>query len=389
MRKNLLLLLCSWLLSFSCAAQTDIYEFIDLGKYQIGYQDTMLFDSAFHYKAYGYNGPKPQFLQIWFPVSDPITNTSFLRFGEFFHADKQDALTGVREALNKHFTEAIIRDCLDENLLTGDSAEFGSYSREDIVKQICELPTRSIRMKYSGELNFPVIVYHHGSQSFSFENHLMAEYFASRGFVFIAAGFHLPYENKSFGLIPFDRIIKGEEEENLKSIMKFARKTSAHSSVFYIGHSWGAQMGFRTLDADSTLTGFVSLETTLEFKEDFARINELWPEVYNKIIVEKAHYSFPIMLSSATGKEQPFLFFENLKAPYRLFCSTKKEFEHNAYTSVFYLRYFLENKIPQSDRAILPDRLVIYKKHLEIISDFIAQSMQHKSRSGVELKFVK
>lgn len=389
MQKNLLLLICSWLLSLSCTSQSNVYKIVDSGKYQVGYLDTMIVDSTFHYVAYGYNGPKPQFLQIWFPVSDSITNTSFLRFGEFFHADKQDALTGVRKALNKHFTDAIIRDCLDENLLTGDSAEFGSYSREDIVKQICGLPTRSIRMKSIGELNFPTIVYHHGSQSFSFENHLMAEYFASRGFVFIAACFHLPYENTSFGLVPFDRIIKGEEEENLRSVLKFARRTITHTSSFFIGHSLGAQIGFRTLDRDTLLSGLISLETTLEFKEDFSQIKEIWPEVYNKIIVGKAQYPFPVMLCAATGKEQPFLFFESLNAPYRLFCSTKKDFEHNAYTSVFYLRYFLTEKIPQSDRAILSDRLLLYEEHLQFISDFMDQSMQNNKRSGVEIKFVK
>src|SRR5690606_5623430 len=127
--------------------------------------------------------------------------------------------------------------------------------------------------------DFPVIVYHHGSQSNSFENVAMAEYFASRGFVFVSSNFHLPFENKSFGLKPFDRYIAGEEEQSLQTVVEFAQSLSTSSAVFFIGHSMGAQMGLRTFDENPTIKGMVSLETTLEFKEDYEQIKEMWPEV--------------------------------------------------------------------------------------------------------------
>ncbi len=71
-------------------------------------------------------------------------------------------------------------------------------------------------------------------------------------------------------------------------------------------------MGFRTFDRDSTISGLISLETTIEFKTDHEKIKEMWPEVYQKIVTQNSHYPFPIMMCAATGEAKPFDFFMNI-----------------------------------------------------------------------------
>lgn len=371
MRKIIIISAITTLHCFLSKGQTSLYDFIKPGYQQVGYLDTLLFDSSYSYEAYGYKGKKPQFIQIWYPLPEKPANSSFLSFKDFYGLESYPGLKTVQLELSNHYREAITRDCLEENLLTGKTNDFGGLPYPEVLNQMGNIITRSTLKRDISKANWPVIIYHHGSQSFPFENSAMAEYFASRGYLFISANFHLPYENKQFGLIPFDRLIKGEEENSLRNVVKFAGTLTTSSRIFFIGHSWGAQMGFRSFDNDTSIKGLISLETTIELKEDFKKIEALWPEVYQKIATEKATYPFPVMMCAATGQEKPFTFFKNLNAAHLTFVSTKEQFEHNAYTSAFFLRYFIDAGVKQTDKAILLDRLNLYTRHLEMMKLFL------------------
>ncbi|NTW25881.1 MAG: alpha/beta hydrolase [Lentimicrobium sp.] len=377
-------------------AQETFYDFIKPGNFQVGFQDTLVFDSIFNYKAYNYNGDKPYFIQIWHPVGirneqlitkNETQNT--LIINDLFEFKQNPNLELVQQQIKLKNKEIYIRDFIAENLNTGQANDFGILSYTDIFDLITNLKTQSCYSKIKEGSNFPVIVYHHGSQSNSFENFAMAEYFASKGFIFVASNFHLPYENSIWGLKPYDKLIKNEEEESLQTVLKFAQSLSNSSFIFYIGHSLGAQMGFRTFDNDSTIKGMVSLETTIEFAKDYEKIKEMWPEVFQKIVTEKANYPFPVMLCAAAGQENPFVFFDNLNAPQITIASTKVEFEHNAYTSMFCLRYFLGNSVPQTDKELLKDRLILYAKHIELISEFLINIMNNVQKDDKETVFVR
>ena len=378
-----------FLQSFASKAQNTLYDFIKLGDFQVGFKDTILIDKKYQYEAFDYVGMKPHFIQIWYPLTEKLKNPNYLKFKDYFEGTKIDKLINIQTKLKNHYQEAVIRDCIEENLTSAEANDFENLTYEDILKMIGETKTRSIIQNDFKPSQSPVIVYHHGAQSYSFENYAMAEYFASRGFIFIAANFHLPFENTIFGLKPFNKIIKDEEEQSLNTILEFAKSLTNSKSVFFIGHSWGAQMGLRTLDKDTIIKAFISLETTIEFKTDQEKIKEMWPEVFQKVITEKAKYPFPILFCAATGQAKPFPFFENINTPSVTFAPTKEEFEHNAYTSSFYLRLFLENNVKQTDKEILQDRLFLYVKHLSLIDDFIDGILKNKYKPKNEIRFVK
>lgn len=367
-----------------------MYDYIKLGKFSVGLMDTLLLDSNYQYEAYNYQGHKPYFVQIWHPLRQKNQNEELLKLSDFFAVETKDELLTVRTQLIKHYQEAIIRDCIEENWLSGELNDFSKYTFEDIFKLIItETTMQSARSKEIATSQFPVIIYHHGAQSSSFENFAMAEYFASHGFIFIAANFHLPYENTLFGLKPFDKIVKNEEEQSLRAIFKLAQSLSGTQPIFFIGHSLGAQMGFRTFDQETNLKGFISLETTIEFKTDQEKIKEMWAEVFQKIAIEKANYPFPVLLCAATGEEKPFAFFENLNAYRTVFAPTKETFEHNAYLSIFYLRLFIKNDIVQTDKEILQDNLLLYAKHLKLMHEFILDIIYQRNKPNREVKLLK
>lgn len=377
-----------FLQALTITSQTSIYDFVDLGPFQVGYKDTLVYDTTYEYKAFGYTGAKPQFVQIWHPLPRKYSNVGYLTFNDLFSLPTIPNVSLPVEQLKKHYQEAVIKDCITENLVTGGVNDFGTFTYNDILNLMRGIKTRSTLHRAIKAPNRPVIVYHHGSTSFPFENYVMAEYFASRGFIFVTANFHLPYENKSYGLKPYEKIIKNEEENSLRAILKFARSLSRNPSVFFIGHSWGAQMGLRALDADTTIKGLISLETTLEFKEDYNRIKELWPEVYQKIVVERAVYHFPILFCAATGQRKPFTIFKDLDASRITFAPTEERFEHNAYTSAFYLRGFITPDVRQTDKELLLDRLRLYVKHLKLMNDFIEEIRNDALKPKMDIRFV-
>ncbi len=386
---RLTLLFCIFFLQGTASrAQETLYDYIKPGNFQVGYTDTLLFDTKFHYEAYDYTGVKPQFIQIWHPLDKKLTETIFLTFNNFFEWETTRNLSRVHKELKKHYQEGVIRDCIKENLITGNANDFGAFTYSDILDLMGNTETKSIRQKNIKHSHYPVIIYHHGSQSYPFENFAMAEYFASRGFIFVSANFHLPYENTIYGLKPYSKIIKDEEEQSLRSVLQFAQSLSNSKAIFFIGHSWGAQMGLRAFAQVATIKGLISLETTIEFKTDFEKIKEMWPEVYQKIITENAEYPFPILFCAATGQEKQFDFFKNMNASQITFAPTKAEFDHNAYTSVFYLRFFLGNNISQPDKDILLNRLQLYVKHLELINEFINGILKNENQPEKKIRFI-
>ncbi len=383
--KQFVLLFISYFLCQAINVQENIYDYIKLGKNQVGIMDTIIFDSKYNYEQFGYKGKKPYFIKIWHPIQKKRKN-NYLRFKDLFILKQNETLKRIKDSLELIYKKHYIRDYLTDNLENGTENKYGNYSLDNVFDLVEKIDIRSVRMPIKGKSNLPIIIYYNGSQGHPFENFLLAEYFASRGFYFVAASFELQFANMPFGMLPYDRFHSNEYEESLKTVVQFAKSITSSSNIFFIGHSMGAQMGLRTFGQDSTIKGMVSLETSIEFKTDHEQIKEMWPEVYKNIILDKVNYPFPILFCAATGESKPFNFLENVKSPQITYVSTITEFEHNAYLSLFYLRYFLDTSVEQTDKKIIKNRLPIYAKHIETIYNFIEGIM--KDKNEVKLKSI-
>lgn len=351
-------------------AQESLYDYVKLGSHQVGVLDTFLLDANYDYEALGYVGPKAYFIRIWHPIEEKDQQT-YLKVKDLFGYKEIPELKTIQESLAAQYKSLYKRDYLSEDLEAGGQADYDAFSAEEAFDLIGEQETRSVSRTAIEQPNFPVVIYHHGAQGHPFESFAAAEFFASRGYVFISASFELQFENNPFGMLPYERYITDEKEESLKAIVKFAKTISSSSEIFFLGHSMGAQMGLRTFGQDSTIRAMISLETTIEFKSDEEKIKELWPEVYQRVITEKANYPFPILFCAATGREEPVDFIKNVRASQLCYAGTEKTFEHNAYLSLFYLKYFLGAELPQDDDTILRSRLLLYGRHLGVMGDFL------------------
>ena len=364
---------------FNAVAQDSFYNHLEFGKYTINYADTLIYDAEINYQQFGYSGSAPLFAQIWFP-STKSKKGKKLNFGQYKRQTIPKELTQVYEKLTQQIDEIFIRDAIEYDLATDEPINYGTLTTNEILQKIYQSVTKSSRSEIPTNLDYPVIIYHHGSQGNSFENSLMAEYFASHGYVFIASNFHLPYDNTIYGLLPYH--LEKENKHNqssAKAIINFAKTITNQNSVYFIGHSWGAQEGWCFLNDSSYVDAFVSMETTIEFKSDTTRITELWPYVWDAIKVKKNKFSIPILSFAAQDDDTNFDFFKNLNSAEMIFASYKKPFAHNSYTSIYLMRYFLGKNISIPDAEILASQITGYNGHLNLIRAFL-ESLEKKEK---------
>ncbi len=368
MKKVIIYIFFIW--NYNCYAQNNFYQSIALGQYTVGFCDTILFDESITYNEFGYHGAAPLFVQIWHPVNK-IKNPNYLQFSEFRNRHLPKNLEKVYHEINKELDKSFIEYNLSESLIDGESIEYIGLKYNNILDSIKQLDTKSVNVKIKNKNNYPIIIFHHGSQAASDDNYILAEYFASRGYIVLASNFHLPYPNTPFGLLPYELEKQNKHNQSAaKKLIQFSKSITKSKELFFIGHSWGAQEGWCFLHEPGWASAFVSMETTIEFKSDSNEIKEKWPYVYQVVKTENKTYSLPILLFANTQKNEGFNFFENKHNTSMTFISSKANFNHDSYNASYLMRYYLNNKIKQPDKIVLKEQIELYGIHLKIMEDF-------------------
>jgi dienelactone hydrolase len=365
------------LYSLCGTAQHSTTKLIEGGTYGVGFFDTIIHTNIKSYNDFGYHGMEPMFVKVWHPIEKNASD-EFLSF-ESIHRPSADAKhkSVFHELLSQ--TDTIIKNnLLAEELFTWEPLNFGELTTDDILDSLMQLKTNSVYHILNKKSKFPVIVYHHGTQGCADENHLMAEFFASRGYIFVAANFHLPHQNMIFGLTETTYCT----DIQIKSLLSFAESLTRSNKLFYIGHSWGAQVGWQTLHEKGLADAFVSLETTIEFKTDTNEIEEKWPCVYESLVTLNKKINVPVLLLANTGNDKPFSFFKDTGTKSMIEASAKQEFLHESYTSLYLWRYFLEPGIHQPDAKALENQIDLYEKHLLLIHAYLQNCHRKKIDLG-------
>ncbi len=362
--------------------QDSFYNGLAMGEYGIGFCDTVIYNTEVRfdflpkegpgYSQYDYKGPTPLFLQIWHPIEQ--MNLRRMMFKDFRNRDLEPDLKSVYDPLIAKMDSFFVRYNIVEDFTNYDSIDYNGVSYFQVLDTLKTFLTRSQSKRIREKQDFPIIVYHHGGQGLSDENFILAEYFASRGYIVVSSNFHLPFENKVYGYegIEFD------DTSIPKSVIQFAKTLTTNDQLFYIGHSAGAQVGFKFLYEDNWANAFVSLETTLEGRPvDYLYSEDGWPELSDTIDSHKLDYSIPILMIANTVEDKPFPLFDELSNSAMIQVSQKEIFGHESYTSGYLMRYFYRDRFNQPDTSELRQQLIQYNKQLDLYSAFL-ESVRNK-----------
>jgi len=370
------------------------YSTIELGDYGIGFCDTVIYNSDLRfeflpsngpsYAQYDYAGPTPLFLQIWYPVEP--NDQEPMEFKDFRNRDLSSELQSVYDPLIEKMDSFFVQYNIIEDFINYDAIDYGSHSYFEVLDTLKTYKTMSSYRTITGNLDFPVIVYHHGGQGLSDENFLLAEFFASRGYIVVSSNFHLPFENKIYGYegVVFD------DTELPKSVIQFAKTLTTNDQLYFIGHSSGAQVGFKFLHDSSWVDAFISLETTLEGRDPaYLKSEGGWPKLAKIIDEHKSDYTIPILMIANTQEEKSFPLFDELLNSQMIQVSQKELFGHESYTAGYLLRYLYREKFIQPDTVEFKTQISLYSKQLKLYEAFLTsvESGKQMSTKGSEHDF--
>ena len=112
------------------------------GKYSVAHCSHILYNPAENYLHYGYHGPSPIFLNIWYPKA--YTNdTAYLKLGDFRNIQVPEDLKGVYHQLQYHMDESLIRDALTYNLADDQPIAYTTLTVKEVLALVKQLPSRS------------------------------------------------------------------------------------------------------------------------------------------------------------------------------------------------------------------------------------------------------
>ncbi|MEQ9404238.1 MAG: hypothetical protein RIM99_11660 [Cyclobacteriaceae bacterium] len=364
------------------------YESVQLGDYGIGFCDTIIYnndlrfeflpDDGTSYSQYDYKGPTPLFLQIWYPIEQ--SGNQPLMFKDFRSRNLSSELRSVYDPLVTKMDSFFVQYNIIEDFINYDSIDYNGISYFEVLDTLMTFQTKSRYKKVSEKLDFPVVVYHHGGQGLSDENFVLAEYFASLGYIVVTSNFHLPFEDKIYGYegIEFD------DTALPKSVIRYAQTLTTSDRLYYIGHSAGAQVGFKFLYERGWADAFVSLETTLEGRPvDYLKSEDGWPKLSNIIDEHKLDYTIPILMIANTQEEKAFPLFDELTNSSMIQVSQKEAFGHESYTAGYLMRYLYRDVFEQPDTTILKSQLNLYSEQLKLIHAFFV-SMENGEKLNVD-----
>lgn len=340
------------------------------GPSPVGFADTLLFSDSLHYRAFGYDGPAPLFLQAWFPLGGTIASPVGgidpvpLRFSDLRTPRLPPTLQRVHHELLLRMDSAFVEYDIRYPVDGDEPIDHTPFTEAQVKDSLFAGRTHAFRAELPLNASRPVILYHHGSQGFSDENVWMAEHFARNGYIFLSCNFHWPVEEAMYGT----PIVWEPDRHSIRTVLRFARQLAHGSKVFYIGHSWGAQEGWCTLHEPGLVDAFVSLETTMEWKTDSAEVRDKWPQVLEAITTHS--YPMPILMVADTDSEPAFPMFRGVRGD--ITCLDPREpFAHESYTSAYLMRLAGEGRFALPDREALQGQHDLYMALLDELLAFL------------------
>lgn len=327
----------------------------------VGFADSILVDTSQTYRFGNYQGGRPLPVLAWFPSK--LAGTTQLTFGELLLG----AYVHEEHAWQLQQGEAILSCWADNGFVHAQSGDQVTNLSEIQASQqmLMRLSTAASQQQWPQAGDFRVIIYHHGSRGFAAENHVLAEKWAAAGFLVLAADFHLPQAERHYGLV------EGIDSSlaSLRMLYAFARQLSGDQNIFLAGHSWGAQQAWRFLaEDDPNIAGFISLETTLEYKTDGAEIADKWPFLYESLVVGAKKVKVPVLAVASQRNGMGFPFFKDKSVGWQTQVVVVPDFSHEAFTSLLFLRLHVSK---QPDDEALRAQLEVYNALGEYLMHFL------------------
>lgn len=354
-------------LSISTGASCQNYPFwgeLEVGKYLVGYSDTVVYNKDQFYSFLDYEGHKPYFVSMWYPLRKDSNNSTGI-YENYFSFNVSENLKMLRDSLVQMQQSSLITYGIINRLDSWDDREY-TKSEQELFYKILSTKVNITQSSKLPRIKHPVIVYHHGMGSTKEDNSVLFEYLASHGFIIISSNYHWPNQ----------RELLGDLKNDLKFIVDYTMTLSFidQDRIHFIGHSWGSQMGLiLNQTGNHPIKSFILLDNTLE-QMSLQQVKTYYPDLDSifrnhpndfrtKTYVITAQKSYKENGDYVENPMPEFEAFKLIDSRNFEFLIARKSLSHEAFTSMGAFRSIYVDEVIQDDSTAV---LLQYKTYLEL-----------------------
>lgn len=305
--------------------------------YAVGVKSYFIKDYARQTEGLAY---RPILVNIWYP-GEADTKKDYISVKDL------NTLPGTDTTTSK-FSEAYYTYVLKnlEQTLFSRLDDADSTWKDNALKMYLNTKTDAQRdLSPVKNKKFPLVIFHQGLGGTMDDNYMLCDLLAKKGFVVVGSTFFEELEYLSPGNFQISR----------NDVNMLINEMSCYAfvdlnTIYYIGHSYGAQGGFTIISQDGCpIDLFISLDTTFDHNDD-KTLDEMW------------HYIMPTIKQGYAKVKIPSYHFvskrdgNNYNVPKRHIYSerkiitTKKYITHNSFISIGYHEAkLIKSKIPDYD----------------------------------------
>lgn len=366
----------------SCYGQVKkkAWSFLKFGTFNVGYRDTIIYDTTENYSFKNLNTKKPYFIHIWYPCKETVQESSSFYYKDYWKFETDSINTELVKNLMKLYSE--------QTFHSSETPQEIGNQKINVFKNATPL---------SG--NHKIVLYHHGSQGVGIENSRLCEFFSSHGFIVISPNFTLPsdlvsklipstnFKNK-FDLNNLTQEIMEQiefemnqaEMKNLEFVLNFINNFSKNE-IIAIGHSRGAQrLILSDRDSINRFSKIIALHTTFE-EDNEDEICSIRPfdcsliEGRETFYTTQKYFFAPKYYKGDSLKSPNFNFFNRFHNSHYIEINTPIEHNTFVYDWLFY---------NTQKGTIAPNRIREYNRILNLCLDIINEN---KINSNKFIKF--
>ncbi|CAN5271016.1 hypothetical protein BH09BAC4_BH09BAC4_07320 [soil metagenome] len=329
------------------------------GSYQVGYQDTLLLktDELFSYKDY--QGAKPFFISIWFPIPHK-TKLPDMTYQDYYQYAYRNGLDSVRNALIRVDKSVFMTSGILANMDTWGKIEF-TQNEQELWQAILNTKVNAHRTSQFPTQKYPTIIYNHGGGGTPNENAVLFEFLASHGFVIISCNYKYPADNEQ-GYAYYYASSNYNYLTDIDFVIQFGKNLSFTDTnrFYYAGHSFGAQQGLKlNQKGNRDIKQYILLDTTLE-DYPLEAVKQLWPQLDTLIQRHAQDFKTKTVIITAPrayyegGKYlqqryPAFTIYKFLSAETVTKLNSKQPMNHTSFLSLGIIKKFYAHKYSQID----------------------------------------
>ncbi|GEM_PF-4896322 len=370
---------------YSNGQQSKYWGQLVKGEFEVGYQDTVLLNYDQNYSLGEYTGPKPYFVNIWFPTNSKLGKK--IVYNDYLKLTSPAGIESLTDSIGQVQMASFINWAVTYNLDLWENDSL-TDSKIGLAKKMLQQRLDVFKTSKYPVAHYPTIIYHHGNGGIPFENSVLFEFLASHGFVVISADYHWPNLRERSYTHESNRSL--EDVDFIAGFSNTLPFTDRHNTT-YIGHSWGGGVALRlNQKGNVNFKRYIIFDSTLE-KAGLEEMKVTNPYLDSLLQNHPSDFKTNTIIITARGRYyengkpviQPypeFISFEKLDKRVFTYITLKQILNHGSFTNVEVMRSVFSKDFLQNDAMTVNEQFETYQFLVRLTKEILDDNKINKKQ---------